>query len=106
MAELDAWLDDQEQRLEQTTSITAANTSIESVEKAMANQADIERAVEDARQRFEAIKRQTVVETLKFEMLKFMTKRGESSNVGDQPFSNARIAEIQRRETSKLNRNR
>ncbi|VDL15838.1 unnamed protein product [Hymenolepis diminuta] len=106
MAELDAWLDDQEQRLEQTTSITAANTSIASVEKAIANQADIERAVEDARQRFEAIKRQTVVETLKFEMLKFMTKRGESGNVGDQPFSNARIAEIQRRETSKLNRNR
>ncbi|VDN98422.1 unnamed protein product [Rodentolepis nana] len=106
MAELDAWLDDQEERLEQTTSITTTNTSIASVEKAMAHQVDIEKALEDARQRFEAIKRQTVVETLKFEMLKFMTKRGEASNAEDQPFSSARIAEIQRRETSKLNRNR
>ncbi|KAM7541962.1 hypothetical protein Aperf_G00000017227 [Anoplocephala perfoliata] len=105
MTELNAWLDDQEQRLEQTTNITVANSSLASVEKAMANQADIEKAVEDAQQRFEAIKRQTLVETLKFEMLKLMTKR-EGSNAGDQPFSNARIAEIQRRETSKLNRNR
>lgn len=106
MTELDVWLDDQEQRLEQTTNLTVANTSLASIEKAIANHTDIEKAVEDARQRFEAIKRQTLVETLKFEMFKLMAKRGEGSNVGDQPFSNARIAEIQRRETSKLNRNR
>ena len=106
MAELDAWLDDQEQRLELTTNITTENASLASVEQAIANQTDIEKAIEDARQRFEAIKRKTLVETLKFEMLKFMTKRGESSTTGDQPFSNERIAEIHRRETSKLNRNR
>ncbi|KAL5964605.1 Spectrin alpha chain [Taenia solium] len=106
MAELDAWLDDQEQRLERTTNIATGDTSAENVDQAIANHADIEKAVEDAKQRFDAIKRQTLVETLKFEFLKFVTKRNEGSNVGDQPFSNARIAEIQRRETSKLNRNR
>lgn len=106
MAELDAWLDDQEQRLERTTNIITGDTSVENVDQAIANHADIEKAVEDAKQRFDSIKRQTLVETLKFEFLKFMTKRNEGGNVGDQPFSNARIAEIQRRETSKLNRNR
>ncbi|VDK20324.1 unnamed protein product, partial [Taenia asiatica] len=106
MAELNAWLDDQEQRLERTTNIATGDTSAENVDQAIANQADIEKAVEDAKQRFDAIKRQTLVETLKFEFLKFVTNRNEGSNVGDQPFSNARIAEIQRRETSKLNRNR
>ncbi|KAH9280373.1 Spectrin beta chain, non-erythrocytic 1 [Echinococcus granulosus] len=106
MAELDAWLDEQEQRLERTTNIITGDTSAINVDQAIANHADIEKAVEDAKQRFDAIKRQTQVETLKFEFLKFMTKRNEGSRVGDQPFSNARIAEIQRRETSKLNRNR
>ncbi|KAL5107304.1 Spectrin beta chain [Taenia crassiceps] len=106
MAELDAWLDDQEQRLDRTAKVITGDTSVENVDQAIANHADIEKAVEDAKQRFDAIKRQTLVETLKFEFLKFMTKRNEGSNVGDQPFSNARIAEIQRRETSKLNRNR
>ncbi|VDM16022.1 unnamed protein product [Hydatigera taeniaeformis] len=106
MAELDAWLDDQEHRLECTTNIIAGDTSVANLDQAIANHADIEKAIEDAKQRFDAIKRQTLVETLKFEFLKFMTKRNESSNVGDQPFSDARIAEIQRRETSKINRNR
>ena len=106
MAELDAWLDDQEQRLERTTNLITGNTSLANVEQAIANHADIEKAIEDARQRFEAIKRKTLVETLKFEMLKLMTKHGEGSAVSDQPFSNERIAEIRRRETSKLNRSR
>uniref|UniRef100_A0A5K3EEV8 PH domain-containing protein n=1 Tax=Mesocestoides corti TaxID=53468 RepID=A0A5K3EEV8_MESCO len=106
MTELEAWLDDQELRLKSSADVISKDASPESVEQALSNHMDIEKAIEDAKGRFEAIKRKTIMETLKFEMLKFITRRGEGSSVGDQPFSDARVAAIQRRETSKINRNR
>lgn len=104
MQRLEEWLDDQEHRLERTTNVINANTSMAAVDQALANHADIEKAIADARERFEAIKRKTIMETLVFEMLKFAAKRGEGA--ADQPFSNARVAEIKRRETSRINRDK
>ncbi len=106
MGDLEEWLDDQEHRLERTTNVTSGSVSLATVDQAFANHADIEKAIEDAKQRFEAIKRKTLMESLAFEILKFAAKRGEGSNGGDQPFSNARVAEIQRRETSRINRDK
>ncbi|VDL99266.1 unnamed protein product [Schistocephalus solidus] len=106
MSEIESWLEEQEVRLKDLH--LASEESSLNVDKAMKEQDDIERAVEHAKQRVEAIKRKTAIEKVGFELLKFAAARGEGAD-GDPNsgiISEARVAEIRRRETSKINQSR
>ncbi|KAL7059507.1 hypothetical protein AAHC03_013255 [Spirometra sp. Aus1] len=106
MNEIESWLEEQEARLKDLN--VASTESNFNVDKAMKEQDDIERAIEDSRQRVEAIKRKSAIETVGFELLKFAAARIEDGD-GDSNsgiISDARVAEIQRRETTKINQAR
>ncbi|BHF68604.1 Spectrin beta chain, non-erythrocytic 5 [Sparganum proliferum] len=106
MNEIESWLEEQEARLKELN--LESTESNFNVDKAIKEQDDIERAIEDSRQRVEAIKRKSAIETVGFELLKFAAARIEDGD-GDSNsgiISDARVAEIQRRETTKINQSR
>ncbi|VDK73416.1 unnamed protein product [Dibothriocephalus latus] len=102
MNEIESWLEEQEARLKNLN--LASEQPGFNVDKAMKEQDDIERAVEDARQRVEAIKRKCAVENVSFELLKFAAARAEGAEgkANSGIISDARVAEIRRRESSKI----